>query len=180
MSDKNKLLLELSQDMYEMYGFTNKVGLEFFSDYSSRLSPIDPVSVISFQMKSYPYRYVMDFILASPFLWKNFSSNEWLDLMRKLSPRPDPFHCNEEMSEYCDLVFLNRYLQINGLDVFLHDEEISEKDKENVISYFRKFPDLKMRSKDDTADLDGAYFIHADDMSTIRNNIVAEGIFESN
>ena len=168
---------ELLRSMYDAYGFTDKSGMSFFSDYRAQLSEFDSTTLVVAQMRSYPHRYVLDFLLACPFTWVGLRSQAWKELMRRASPRPDPKDCKEELSEFCDIEFLQRILRVNGLRVFLEDTAVSRKDKEYAEEYFRRFPRLLLVDAEELIDLDGNYFVSVDEVNSVRNAILREGDF---
>lgn len=173
----NKKMEELLRSMYDAYGFTDKSGMSYFSGYRAQLSEFDSISLVVVQMRSYPHRYVFDFLLACPFIWTGLRSQGWKELMRRASPRPDPKDCREELSEFCDIEFLQRILRVDGLRTFLEDTSVSRKDKEYAEEYFRRFPRLMLVDPEELVDLDGSYFVSVDEVDSVRSAMLHEHEF---
>lgn len=169
---------KLLRSIYDAYGFTEKSGMSFFSDYRSQLSEFDPTTLIVAQMRGYPHRYVLDFLLACPFLWTDLRSQGWKELMRRASPRPDPRGSHEELSEFCDIEFLQRFLRVDGLRVFLEDSAVAYEDKKNAEEYFRRFSRLLVVDPEELVDMDGCYFVDASEVNVIRDAVLHEGEFK--
>jgi hypothetical protein len=163
-------LAGLSDRLYERYGTDAALGVEFYHPYMGQFAAFDPVEVLVHQFKTYPSPYGLDFLLATPQLWRGFTSADWLRLGKELSPRPDPRSLIEASGSYDDLVFLGAYL---GLDVLSMPTEGALK----IADYFRKFPDLLVADDADRENLDGAYFVSADDLDAVRARLLGEGIF---
>lgn len=163
--------------MYDAYGFTDKSGMSYFSDYKSQLCDFESTSLIAALMRDYPHRYVLDVLLACPFLWFELRTQGWKEVMHRASPRPDPSDCNEELSGFCDIEFLQRILRVDGLRVFLEDGSVSRADKEFAKDYFRRFPRLLLIDSEELFDLDGSYFVSAREIDDVRSAILCEGDF---
>lgn len=118
--------------------------------------------------------------MGAPYVWAKFSSRDWVDLMHHLSPRPDPSRSIEPMTEYCDIVFLNRYVGVDAFTFFVSDKEASILDRGRVESYFKIYQDLLKINEIDREDMDGSYMIGYEELMRVRDEILKEGIFALN
>ena len=125
----------LCKRIYEGYGRSGKVGIPYFMEFRHELSRQNAVEFLLFSFREYPYVYSSELILATPFVWADFTSREWVALLRAGSPRPNSRRLIEESSSFCDLEFLAKYLRLNALDVYAADPVISDLDKLNVSGY---------------------------------------------
>ena len=165
----------LCERIYDGYGQSGKVGIPYFSDYKSDLFSLDPVAFFAFNFREYPYVYASELILATPFVWAEFTSHEWIALLRAGSPRPNSSRLIEESSSFCDLEFLAKYLRLNALEVYAADAMVSDLDKRNVSSYFERFSYLLEPEVDGW--LDGVSLIGVTDIERTRTKLVSEGTF---
>lgn len=171
-------LVELLDFIYDGYGVSEKYGVEYFLEFKNSLLLYDPVEVISLNMATYSHVYVLEFIMGAPYVWEMFDSKKWVELMRRVSPRPDASRCIEELAGYSDIVFLNRFLRVDALGYFLSDELISDLDKSQARSYFSKFPDLVEINDLDKDDLDGVYLMSNEELRRRAMVILGEGVFK--
>lgn len=86
--------------------------------------------------------------------------------------------CKEELSEFCDIEFLQRILRVDGLRVFLEDTAVAREDKDFAREYFRRFPRLLLNDPVELVDLDGSYFVSTNEVNAVRDAILREGDFE--
>lgn len=171
-------LIELLDFIYDGYGVSEKYGVEYFLEFKNSLLLYDPIEVISLHMTMYSHVYVLEFILGAPYVWEEFDSKKWIELMRRISPRPDASRCIEEIAGYADIAFLNRFLRVDALGHFFDDELISDWDKSQARSYFSKFPDLVEINDLDKDDLDGIYLTSYEELRRRAAIILAEGVFK--
>ncbi|QKH36169.1 hypothetical protein FOC84_14910 [Achromobacter pestifer] len=173
-------LREILGFIYDGFGSSEDYGVAYFSRYKSELKKYEPKEVISLQIKTYSHDYVLEFLMGAPYVWEEFSSRDWIDLMRHLSPRPDPSRNIEPMAAYCDIVFLNRYLGIDAFSFFMNDNKVPALDKCHVESYFLIYKDLLEINELDAEDMDGIYLIGYETLTRARDEVLKEGIFAWN
>ncbi|WP_445656681.1 hypothetical protein [Achromobacter sp. NCFB-sbj8-Ac1-l] len=171
-------LVKLLDFMYDGYGVPEKYGAEYFLEFKNNLLLHDPIEVISLHMAAYSHVYVLEFIMGAPYVWEGFDSKKWVELMRRVSPRPDASRCIEEIAGYSDIVFLNRFLRVDALSNFLGDELISDMDKSQTRSYFSKFPDLVEINDLDKDDLNEVYLMSDEELRRRARVILGEGVFK--
>lgn len=79
-------LPSLLAEMYAGHGVSDAVRIAYFERFEPRLARFDFVELCRCQMATYPHRYVLDFVLATPFLWRDLEPEAWLRLL--VAPRP--------------------------------------------------------------------------------------------
>lgn len=171
----SKEVAALCGRIYDCYGRSGKVGVSYFLQFKHDLSRLDPIEFFAFNFREYPYVYASEIMLATPFIWAEFTSREWIALLRAGSPRPNSRRLIEESSSFCDLEFLTKYLRLNALDVYAADPLVSDLDRRNVSSYFERFSYLLEPEVDGW--LDGVSLIGATDIERTRARLLTEGLF---
>lgn len=168
-------LAALCERIYKGYGGSGKVGIPYFLHFREELSKFDEIEFLVLNFRKYPHVYVSELMLAAPFVWQDFTSREWIALLRAGSPRPNPRRLIEESSSFCDLEILVKYLRLSALDVYAKDPLISDLDKMSVRNYFQKFPYLLDPDDDDW--LEGESLIGVKELKRIRAKLAEEGVF---
>jgi len=165
----------LCERIYNGYGRSDKVGIPYFLEFHHELPRQNAIEFLAFNFREYPYVYSSELMLGTPFVWADFTSQEWVALLRAGSPRPNSLRLIEEISSFCDLEFLVKYLRLNALNVYAADPLISDLDKMNAIGYFKRFSYLLEPEVDDL--LDGVSLIGIKEIERIRSRLVDEGVF---
>ncbi|WP_426476747.1 hypothetical protein ACP3T3_15650 [Chryseobacterium sp. CBSDS_008] len=95
----------------------NDQDLEKYKDYFKHL---DKASRKSFWIESFSIDNILlkeDLFLDYPEIWVNFDKQDWVDVLRKNSPRPLILETSDskiwDINNFKDLIVLNKYLKIN-------------------------------------------------------------------
>lgn len=144
----------LFHEMYSLYGHSDVVGIAFFERYKEGLVKNSFKDVLAFQMCEYPHQYVLDFILGTPFLWKELTPEDWMSILimprnHKMDPEPD--------GRFSDFEFFSRFLKIDVIRFAMISSLIDAESKISLINYFSRFSYLLASSELDEEDLDGIY-----------------------
>jgi len=160
-------LLILSEEMYDGYGCSNDVGILYFKNFLPSLMNFEFSLLVEHQMMNYPHRYVLDFFLATPFLWKDIHVEIWPKILTRAKARPDTSRIIDQVAQYADIEFLSRYVKVDSLGFVIASDNIDESEKSNVIAYFSKFPYGLVPSELDDDDLDGVYFVEKGELALL-------------
>jgi hypothetical protein len=176
--DHSNEILGLSKEMYDGYGFSEAIGIEYFTKFSDRAKNLSITELIAFQIKRYSSDYVFDFLLSTPYLWSELSGLEWLKIISLVNPRPDPLPMHDHHSHFADIHFLCKYLQVDALNLFLENEDFSKTDKRNVLRYFKREAVFLFMDELDIEDMDGEYFMNFSQLQNVKSNLLKEGTFK--
>jgi hypothetical protein len=176
MNDVKKLAT-VSQEIYDGYGISDEVGLSYFEKFIPKLSEFDFVSIIRHQMRCYPHRYVLDFILSSSPLWLNLPAAVWLDILYSSNLRVDTSKINDQLAQYADIELLSRYVGVDALKFLIESQKVSLFDKNSALAYFSKFPYGLVPSSLDDEDLDGVYFVKKESLISLRGTLCIDFCF---
>jgi hypothetical protein len=168
----NTEIKEISRHIYNLYGTTGKIGLNFFYDFREKLKNFDAVELLIHQAQNYPRQHVIEFFMSTPYLWENFYGGDWVKLLRRNTPRPDPWRFIDEPSNFVDIEVLERYLGVKALELFLCDVNISENDKNFAARYFWMHPSYLERDQSDTEQLDGDCFVSNEHLIKIKSQLL--------
>ena len=163
--------------IYDHESDSGEYGIEYFSRFLSELEKYDFTEIIDYLVvgKYNILGYILEFILSTPSLWKNYSVQDWIEVMSRLNPRPKPINKDMESEGYVDIHFLCKYMRINAIELFLQQRQFSNEDKRKVLQYSRKILDSLFMNDIDIEDLDGNYYIHQDELEKIRSNLISTG-----
>ncbi|NET39901.1 MAG: hypothetical protein F6K19_49435 [Cyanothece sp. SIO1E1] len=178
MQDTQRDLIKLSEDIYNSYGVSDSTGLTYFAKFTSRLEQFDYREVLVYQVKTYPSRYVFDFLLSIPFLWADMSGDDWMEVMRRLNPRPKPFEISNDEKYFSDIHFLCKYIGVDAVQFFLKQDSFSRTDKLHVLQYCLKETCFFSIDEIDLEDLDGSYFMHKDEVREVKERLINSGHFK--
>jgi len=151
-------LKSLSKDIFDGYGNCDVVGIAYFKRWSADLLAHNYSDVLAYQMSNYPHRYVLDFILGTPFLWGPLGSSFWTALLVS-ADRPDTARAIEQVGAFSDIEFLSRYVEVDALRYLWEECDISEGHRKSLLLYFQRHGYALVPSRLDDDDLDGDYFV---------------------
>lgn len=161
-----------SQKAYAGYGHSDTAGVSYFDAYDEQFSAYDASEVIAFQVHTYGERYSLDFLLSSPRLWLNMSRGAWETTLSLACPRSTPTATTTGLDAYADIVFLCKYVGVDGIRLFLESNKISAADKKQLIDQ------VKIHSLDlileelDAEDLDGEYFVSREILGEVAKRLI--------
>jgi len=174
-------MLETLETMYNGYGFDNVVGISYFNKFLDELRSYRFSEIFALQAKTYPLRYVFDFLLSTPSLWVQLSDVEWIELMNSMNPRPYPLKLSLDNGYLADIHFLAKYIRVNSIEVFLREPSFSDLDKNYVIQYCQRDVYSLLVDEIDLEDLDGNYFVSEQEIRSVQSRLTYDAIFsESN
>jgi hypothetical protein len=167
-------LEQLSQRMYDGYGFSERIGISYFESFAPELQHFHFVDIASHQMANYPHRYALDFLLATPFLWANLTSSIWFELLRRPGVRPDTSRSIDPVGNYVDFEFLCRYVKVDAIRYFIDQHDVGIIDKRRTLDYFRKYAHSLLPDPLDYDDLDGTYFVHRRRLVSLADDLLGQ------
>jgi hypothetical protein len=167
-----------SEKAYAGYGESDASGLSYFDAYDKQFSAYDAKEVIAFQVHTYGVRYCIDLLLSSPNLWRNLSEADWGVTLSLACPRSLQTTTATGLDAYADVVFLCKYLGVNGIKLFLTSNEISAEDKKLLVDQVKIFwLDLVLEELD-LDDLDGSYFVSKEILDKVAERLLESGRME--
>jgi hypothetical protein len=169
----NDILDSTLLSMYNAYGFSNKVGIQYFTDFLPALQQFRIEKIIKHQMR-YPHQYVLDFILSCPTLWEKLDSSMWVTILTQPGIRRDPSKINDQLAYFIDIEFLNRYVGVDAFSFATRSKEISNIEKDYIFSYFAKFSFALPSDRFDAEDLDGVYFVKQEVLKDLRTRLIRD------
>lgn len=167
-------LAAFSRRIYDGYGFSDVVGIRYFERFAAELARYSFREIVEHQLREYPSQYVSDFVMASPALWRNQPSAEWVEILTRKDGRPDPTKAIDEMGSYADIELLSRYFRVDALRFVVESAQVQGSQKANVLKYFRRFVHRLVPSELDREDMDGEYFATIQEVSTLRERLCLE------
>jgi hypothetical protein len=172
-------MLETLKTMYDGYGFDNVVGISYFNKFLDELRSYRFSEIFAIQAKTYPLRYVFDFLLSTPSLWVQLSDVEWIEIMNSMNPRPYPLKLSLDNGYFADIHFLAKYIRVNSIEVFLRQPSFSDLDKNYVIQYCQRDVNSFLVDEIDLEDLDGDYFVSEQEIRSVQSRLTYGGIFSN-
>lgn len=137
------------------------VGRTFVLQYLPKLVEANPLELFAYSFKNFDFSYNLAFLLSTPELWEAMTVGDWVELMKRLSPRP-PITIFDPTACYSDLVFFHKWLNLDGLGLALSQCEISAEDRRRMCHYCRANVSSILPSEEDAEDLDGKTLCPAD------------------
>lgn len=170
-------LRALSKAIFDGYGNADVIGIAYFQRWSTDLSAHVYSDVLVHQMRNYPHRYVLDFILGTPFLWRALGPSFWTGLLVS-AERPDTARTVEKIGAFADIEFLSRYVEVDALSYLWHECKLSEADRASLLLYFQKYGYALVPSDLDDEDLDGCCFVGKKDLLHLADDLCRDFKFK--
>lgn len=148
----------------------NYLGISYYSHFINELKEYnfeDILACLIFKPEI-SIEDILYFILSTPSLWTYYSEKEWIEIMFRLNPRPEPFSKEIFDKGYVDIHFLCKYLKINALKMFLEQEDFDKKDKKRLLQYSRKVTPFLFMDELNIKDLDGEYLVDVNVLDAVR------------
>lgn len=116
-------------------------GKEFYERFLDEIHSIGRIEFLAAYMRDSEVEDVRVLMLSLPQLWQDFTVDDWLKLMEAVGEKPTkrPKWDIGEMGIFSDVLFLCRFLEINGLDLYLNYAKVSEQSKWAVVKYMQAF-----------------------------------------
>lgn len=148
------------------------LGRKFVLQYLPQLMQLDRLDLLTCSMKNFDRGENLSLLLSVPELWESMQLQDWSDLMKAMSPRPevsvfDPTGC------YVDMIFLIVELNLDGLQFALSQDELGVEDKRRIYRYCRATPHFEGIQKNDT-NLDGENWCSAEQILNYRSKLLAQ------
>ncbi|WP_157768796.1 hypothetical protein [Paracidovorax avenae] len=162
----------LAELISKTYWDEARSGIEFFAQFRSELERVSFVNFSLFILANYHDSFCCDFFLSTPFLWSQKDPSIWIEIIEKNKPRPALPKIKDASGKNSDIVFLQKYVEVDAIRYLISAPNVTETDKKNISEYFQYFW-YTLRSNDhDASDLDGIYFVHKKVLNNIKNTLV--------
>ncbi len=145
---------QLAWEMYRNEG-EEEVGRRFFINYLNQIKNFGTKDLLKFYMKNFSAKYFNSLMMALPELWQNFTVEDWIELLENLGERPLEPKKGEvgDYGNFADIQFLCKFLEIDGLNLYLKYTESAIENKIAVINYMQGFSDEFIKDEMDFEDL---------------------------
>ena len=163
--------------IYDHESDSGEYGIDYFSKFVPKLETYDFAEILAYLVgeTNTSLEYILELILSTPSLWANFSVADWVRVMSRLNPRPEPLSRDIKSEGYVDIHFLCKYMRVNAIELFLQQDKFSNEDKKKILQYSRKIVTSLFMDEIDAEDLDGDYYLHKDELENVRLNLVSDG-----
>ena len=164
-------LKNVFNEMYDQYGFTDKIGTLYFKEHEAYLRKISYISLLEYHMDEFPHQYVLDFLMSTSFLWGD-DNTIWAEML--LSYDRSKIKGSISMSShFIDVEFLCRYVGVDAIGYIYNSKKIYSKNRDNILSYFYNNPYPLLQSDLDNEDLDGVYFVEKNVLTGLFNDLMS-------
>lgn len=103
---------------------------EYINEYNDYLKRLDKNEKKEFWINSFSIDNIFlkeDLFLNLPGIWEDFDKNDWIDVLKNNSPRPNISEKEDskiwDNNGFKDLIILNKYLKINPFDLIYENKE---------------------------------------------------------
>lgn len=170
------MVSDISNEIYRNYGIYNAGGIDYFSVFKSKFEDMDPIRLVSHQMKHYPLSYVLDFLLSLPDLWVHFDLEDWKRLFIEVCPRRRVKRGEllSELAAFSDIHLLFRYVRVDPLPMIVNIPQLAFGEKTWIIDYCAGCASILLPDASD--ELDGAHFVSNDKLNNAREVLIRGGL----
>lgn len=152
------------------------VGMPFFRTWSEEISRFSYRDLLLHQMQIGDRIYVNEFILGTPFLWKDKGAHLWIDIIHG-APRPSPAELISEKvlynprADFCDVVFLSKYVGVDALGYLAKSPRTAVSARDALLLYFQAHSSDLPPGEVDDAMLDGELAVAKEIVAELRNDL---------
>ncbi|MBC7797093.1 MAG: hypothetical protein H7Z37_09500 [Pyrinomonadaceae bacterium] len=129
---------------------------KFWNQFSNEIQQIGAKEFLLVCMQNHESRYIIPLMLSVPELWRDFTVDEWLSIMKNVGNRPPHAMIKSQIGSvgvHADIMFLCKYLEIDGLDLYLSHAEATDENKFATVRYMKGFLDEFVKGDLDYEDL---------------------------
>ncbi|WP_415266666.1 hypothetical protein [Acidovorax sacchari] len=164
----------LAELINKTYWDEARSGIEFFAQFRSELERVSFVDFSLFILANHHDSFCCDFFLSTPFLWSQKDPSIWIEIMEKNKPRPALPKIKDTSGKNSDIVFLQKYVEVDAIRYLISTSNVAEIDKKNISEYFQYFWYTLKSNDHDASDLDGIYFVHKKDLNNTKIRLINE------
>lgn len=161
-----KLITELDQD-----------GWDAINNNKNELLKFDGKELIISLLNNQNLRYshAPAILVIIPEIWKDFSLEDWKQIMRKIE-RPKKYRVLiDDSSQFEDIRFLCNWIGIDGIKLYKEDNLLSKENKEALDKVFPGFLFDHIKSGDNKEDFEDGTFGKLQYLLTMRKRLLSEG-----
>lgn len=98
----------------------------------------------------------LSLMLVLPELWNDFNIDDWIELFERNKERPMKIKASQiDTGKFSDVVFFCKYLELDGIDLFINYSNSTINDKQAVLNYTNIFHRNLTKDKFDVEAIDG-------------------------
>ncbi|MDA8451421.1 hypothetical protein M5C97_21315 [Acidovorax sp. NCPPB 3859] len=146
-------------------------GIDFFSQFKNDLEHTSYIDFSLFILEHYHDSFCCEFFLSTHFIWAKKEPTMWIELIKKNTPRPPLPHIKNPIGKNSDIIFLQKYVEVDAINYLINNPEISAVEKIKIVDYFHYFWYMLNKNEHEAADLDGFYFVSNKDLGILKTKI---------
>lgn len=174
MTESQKIIAttqKLFDDAWE-HSSIKPIGREFALSRINAIRKYDPIDFIVQISKTFERRDNISLLLSICELWTDFSVEDWLCIMQKISPRKALVYGASD-GMYTDIEFLVKYLQVDVLKLSsLDGSTVSHEDKVMIEKFCYAESDRLNITEEDLADLDGVLLCSQEELKKTHDKLI--------
>lgn len=129
---------------------------KFWNQFFNEIQQIGAKELLLVCMQNHESRYIIPLMLSLPELWRDFTVDDWLSIMKNVGNRPPYAMIKSQIGSvgvHADIMFLCKYLEIDGLDLYLNHAGATDENKFATVRYMNGFLDEFVKENSDYEDL---------------------------
>ncbi|MEP0792025.1 MULTISPECIES: hypothetical protein, partial [Cyanophyceae] len=117
-----RLLTEIYDIAWEK-STVKPMSRRFILQYLPQLIKLDKLEVFTYSFKNFDRDENMSFLLSVPELWESMRLQDWVTLMKLLSPRPN-ITIFDATGCYSDIIFFIKWLNLDNLQLTISLDDL--------------------------------------------------------
>lgn len=166
-------------DSLDKLGDINKHAV--VQEYADSVNNIEnKANFIHILSKGYESNFLHGFLLTFPVFLKALSLNHWLEIIKLNFPRSNDFKKNikkniQNDSDYSDIIFLHKYLNINPVET-IKQLDVNEAQKKDCIEFIKSYTGKFLIDKNELEeDLEDFYNVTYDELNEYSESLIKDG-----
>lgn len=131
--------------------------------------------VACFTNEDIHYRYMNEILLIFTDLWKDFNLDDWREIMRRID-RPKGYRpLFDDTGHFEDVKFLLNWIEIDSIELYQNDPEISEKNKKVLDKVIPLFLFSPTKGVDFMEDFEDGTYGNYQHLVKMRERLIKQG-----
>lgn len=148
---------QLALDIYHQVP-TDRTPREYYLSHLAKIKELGKFEFLLANLRNFEQGYNLGLFLTLPEIWEDFTVDDWVELLENVGDRPRKIQTKDiTIGIFADVVFLCKYLEVDGIALYVNHTKQTPANKEAVLRYAKALGVFFTKSPLDVDELSGAF-----------------------